>query len=76
MAYSRFGKLVAEGFFAGPAGAEVPVIDADGYIVQPEAHTAAVVGATGTAAKMPANPVGYLVIKVGDDLFKVPYFKM
>lgn len=59
---------------AGPSGAEVLVIDGDGYLNQPTSHTTGLIGGGGGAARPPANPAGYLIVLIGGSQFKVPYY--
>lgn len=74
--WSHIEKVAGtKGVGAGPNGAEVLVIDAEGFIVQPKSHTSNSLSAPGTASRIPANPAGYLSIKIGGEVFKVPFFK-
>jgi hypothetical protein len=38
--------------------------------------TAATVGAAGAASALPANPVGYVIIKIAGTDYKIPYYNM
>lgn len=53
---------------------ERPIILGDLTLASPTTFTT--VGSNGTASALTANPVGYLVVMIGNTAYQIPYYNL